>query len=299
MGTETDRSTASTITSIVFILEVDEVEREGMRRDVSEIGCAVAAFASREQVLELFKAGAVCNLLIVSTNVLDNNPANFDSLLAAAMKPAVVVYGVDPAAKLVVHCLNRGARDFLTKPFERNDLVRAVLDALRQERSAPVQPDSIHAHIPVANWIELTASSELEQFRRMQRFYDSLFAAKLSSSLCEDLKMAIEEVGRNAVEWGNHFSPDKRVHVSYCMFADRIVLKVEDEGEGFTPQALPDPTSDPVKTMQDRITAGKRPGGYGVFLLQKLVDQVFYNEKGNSVLLIKYLSGTTDNNPNT
>jgi serine/threonine-protein kinase RsbW len=135
----------------------------------------------------------------------------------------------------------------------------------------------------------LTASSELEQFRRLQRFSDALFATRLPNDVCEDLKMAVEEVGRNAVEWGNHFASDKQVHISYCLFDDRVVIKVEDEGDGFAPGSVPDPTADPVKTMHDRVNAGKRPGGYGVFLIQKLVDEIVYNEKGNTVLLMKYL----------
>lgn len=97
------------------------------------------------------------------------------------------------------------------------------------------------------------------------------------------------------MEWGNRFSPDKRLHVSYCLFDDRVVIKVEDEGEGFTPKSVPDPTANPVKTMQDRQNAGKRPGGYGVFLIQRLVDDIVYNEKGNAVLLIKYLPTATEN----
>ncbi len=104
--------------------------------------------------------------------------------------------------------------------------------------------------------------------------------------------MAVEEVGRNAVEWGNHFDPDKQVHVSYCVFDDRVIIKVEDEGEGFTPKEVPDPTTNPLQTMRDRLSAGKRPGGYGVYLIQKLVDDIVYNEKGNVVLLIKYLPET-------
>ena len=32
-----------------------------------------------------------------------------------------------------------------------------------------------------------------------------------------------------------------------------------------------------------------RPGGYGILLAQKLVDELIYNEDGNEVLLVKYL----------
>lgn len=279
----------------VFIVENDGKEREALRAAVAGTGCAVIPLADLRSAEMLLSNRALCDLIIVSTDVLAqasvDEPDCFDTLLKQADKPpAVVIYGIDPAAKIVVHCLNKGARDFLAKPFNKNDLVNAVENAVcRGDDPAREQNDAIVASSPISGWVELTASSELEQLRRLQRFSDALFASRLPHSVCEDLKMAVEEVGRNAVEWGNRFDPDKQVHISYCIFDDRVVIKIEDEGEGFKPQAVPDPTADPLKTMQDRADAGKRPGGYGVYLIQKLVDDVVYSQKGNTVLMIKYL----------
>ena len=192
----------------------------------------------------------------------------------------------------MLHCLNKGAMDFLSKPVDPVELANAAENALFADTDGGGSrffPDAIVASSHVSGWIEITAASKLEMFRRLQRFSDALFASRLPREVCDDLKMAVEEVGRNAVEWGNKFNPDKQVHVSYCLFNDRVVIKMEDEGEGFRPESVPDPTADPVKTMRERSEAGKRPGGYGVYMLQKLVDEVVYNEKGNTVLLIKYL----------
>jgi len=44
-----------------------------------------------------------------------------------------------------------------------------------------------------------------------------------------------------------------------------------------------------VRHMEYREAAGMRPGGFGVLLAQRLVDQLVYNEQGNEVMLIKYL----------
>jgi serine/threonine-protein kinase RsbW len=240
----------------------------------------------------LLQGGAACDFVILSVEALDNDPERFDQLQAARRPPPpIVLYGFDPGNKLVVHCLNKGAADFLAKPAADDDLVQAMqaLTACDTMPADSTDSDAIQGASYVGGWIELTASSRLEQFRRLQRFSDALFSSRLPNQICEDLKMAVEEVGRNAIEWGNRFDPDKRVRVSYCMFDDRVVIKMEDEGEGFAPQNIPDPTRDPVKTMQERQEAGKRPGGYGVYLIQKLVDQTIYNEKGNIVLLIKFL----------
>lgn len=282
---------------LVFVLEKDPAELESIRLAIAELGCAVMPLPSVDTAVTLLENKAVCDLIVLATDVLGDDPAQFDRLLAARQPPpGIIIYGMDPAAKLVLHCLNRGAIDFLSKPVSKDELIQTVEDALEKECLPALSDpsDAIVASSHISGWIELTATSQLEQFRRLQRFSDALFASRLPEKVCEDLKMAVEEVGRNAVEWGNNFDPLKQVHVSYCMFDDRVVIKVEDEGKGFVPASVPDPTADPVKTMQDRMTAGKRPGGYGVFLIQKLVDEIVYNEKGNSVVLTKYLPQKDD-----
>ncbi|MCX7934686.1 MAG: ATP-binding protein, partial [Planctomycetota bacterium] len=117
-----------------------------------------------------------------------------------------------------------------------------------------------------------------------------LFATRLPRETCEDLRVAIEEVGRNAIEWGNRFDPQKRLRISYCFFHDRVVLKFEDEGEGFQPQSLPDPSADLHGHLAARASAGKRPGGFGVLLVQSIMDEVVYSEKGNVVVMTKFIS---------
>lgn len=278
--------------AIIFLIEKDESERDRMRRAIEHAGYVAMPLADVDAAIALLGHDALCDCIILSVDAMNNDPTRFDELQAASQSPPpTVLYGMDSGTKLVLHCLNRGASDFLAKPVTDEELIQAV-EALVAHDAVPADStdsEAIHGASYVGGWIELTASSRLEQFRRLQRFSDALFASRLPRDVCDDLKMAVEEVGRNAVEWGNRFDPDKQVHVSYCIFDDRIIIKVEDEGEGFAHNTLPDPTRDPVKTMRDRQDAGKRPGGYGVFLIQKLVDETIYNEKGNTVLLIKYL----------
>jgi anti-sigma regulatory factor (Ser/Thr protein kinase) len=41
--------------------------------------------------------------------------------------------------------------------------------------------------------------------------------------------------------------------------------------------------------MEEREARGLRPGGFGILMAKGLVDDLYYNEQGNEVLLIKYL----------
>jgi anti-sigma regulatory factor (Ser/Thr protein kinase) len=130
----------------------------------------------------------------------------------------------------------------------------------------------------------------MEYLARMQRFTDILFNTKLPKEICDDIRLTIEEVGRNAIEWGNKFDREKDFKISYCIFSESIVFKFEDEGEGFIPQDLRNPTLDPKAHIKKRKEEGKRPGGFGVYLIQKLMDDVVYNDRGNVVVMTKYFN---------
>ena len=50
--------------------------------------------------------------------------------------------------------------------------------------------------------------------------------------------LAIDKLVTNAMEWGNQYREGRQVRVSYYCTPDRIILKIEDEGEGFNTSGL-------------------------------------------------------------
>jgi len=65
------------------------------------------------------------------------------------------------------------------------------------------------------------------------------------------------------------------------------ILARDSQSKKFT--MLNNPSYDPVRHISFREASGLRPGGYGVLLAKHLVDELMYSEKGNEVLLVKYL----------
>ena len=99
----------------------------------------------------------------------------------------------------------------------------------------------------------------------------------------------MQEICENAREWGNQGDASRKIRISYCIFEGEFVLKVQDEGEGFDAKAVADPTANPLDAMFRRKQEGKRPGGYGIHMVKKLMDRVMFSDKGNVVLLSKNL----------
>lgn len=93
------------------------------------------------------------------------------------------------------------------------------------------------------------------------------------------LKLAIDEAFANAVKHGNHCDRDKHVRIKYRVTARRADVVVEDEGPGFNPSNLPDPTLD----QHIESTHGR-----GILLMRAFMNNVVFSPSGNSVTLTKF-----------
>ena len=92
------------------------------------------------------------------------------------------------------------------------------------------------------------------------------------------IQLAMEEALVNAVRHGNRMDMSKRVRVRCEIAGDLLRIEVEDEGEGFDPSQVPDPT-DPEQL--------ENPHGRGILLMRTFMSRVEYNSKGNCVTLEK------------
>jgi serine/threonine-protein kinase RsbW len=93
------------------------------------------------------------------------------------------------------------------------------------------------------------------------------------------VRLALDEALSNAIRHGNQNNPKKTVTVEYEVTDDQARISICDEGPGFTPADLPDPTLD--ENLE-------RPHGRGVMLIQAYMTEVSYNDKGNCVTMVKH-----------
>ncbi|MFH1593539.1 MAG: ATP-binding protein [Candidatus Omnitrophota bacterium] len=93
-----------------------------------------------------------------------------------------------------------------------------------------------------------------------------------------DIRLCIEEAVKNAIIHGNRSRKDRSVFISYALDGDRFSIEIEDEGKGFNPSKVPDPT------QNENLL---REGGRGVFLIHKLMDEIKYNDRGNKTFMVK------------
>lgn len=203
----------------------------------------------------------------------------------------VVVLGASAEA---IETRDAGASFVIPRPLDENEAAGIFARVFEGQKYRDEDLGRFHVEDLRKDWLELTASSEFECLERFKHFSDVIFQSDLDEKSRRDLIIALSELGQNAIEWGNQFDPSKKVNLSYAVFDDRIMLKIQDEGRGFNFRNIEDPTINPMEYYKKREATGKRVGGYGVFLVRKLMDKVVYNEKGNIVIMIKKLR--TDKN---
>jgi len=201
----------------------------------------------------------------------------------------VIVLTAMTDAEYILNCFKEGAWDYCLKPFDVHVLRAAVRRALMIGDRFEQRTDDFKLLAEGARHIELYAASDVEYVLRFRIFTEILLRAQIPASLREDIRLAIEEIGKNAVEWGNKNDRGKRIRMAYTCDGETLTFEVEDEGEGFKPEDVPDPTADPLAHIQRRIEEGKRAGGYGLHIIKQVMDEVVFNERGNKVTMTKRL----------
>ena len=160
--------------------------------------------------------------------------------------------------------LGMGAAGVLQKPFDLAELSRAVRRALARDQ--PEQQPAVCLNIHIMADLPMVLGPVAEAMTRLGYPKKDVFGVQL----------ALEEALVNAVKHGNQGDPGKQVRVRYRVTAEQVLVEVEDEGTGFDPTAVADPTSP---------EGLDRPSGRGLLLMRHYLSSVVFNERGNAVTL--------------
>lgn len=114
-----------------------------------------------------------------------------------------------------------------------------------------------------------------------KRLMNNLKENSVDENVIFDIHVSFEEALRNAMIHGNKMDDQKKVIVETEVTEKEVIISVEDEGEGFDPGVVPDPTIDENLLKES---------GRGVYLIRHLMDEVKYENSGRKVIMIKYYS---------
>ena len=101
------------------------------------------------------------------------------------------------------------------------------------------------------------------------------------------IRLALDEAVTNAIHHGNGNDPSKHVTIEYQVDDQAVRINVTDEGCGFCPKTLPDPT------LEDNLAT---PHGRGVMLIQSYMTEVSFMDSSGLAVLVGALKQSRTNN---
>jgi CheY-like chemotaxis protein len=275
----------------VLVVEDMPALREHTAETIADISpqVRVSAAVDGQDALDLITQSPQPYHLIVSDIIMPR--LDGEGLLAELRRrsyPAAVIMltalGQDDT---IIRCLRHGACDYLVKPVKMEDLMLSATNALQH---MPLLTTDLDVAYDPLGWFEVSGQTDNTVLYKYRKFLNLLDTFKIPEPVAGEIRLALEELGRNAIEWGNRNDPTKKVSFGCRILPGKVIISIEDEGPGFKPVEVPDPSKDPLGHIEYRKSAGKRMGGYGLHLIKHLMDKVVYNSKGNKVVAIKYLT---------
>lgn len=131
------------------------------------------------------------------------------------------------------------------------------------------------------NSIKISIPSLIENVKIIESFIDNARDRfEINDDIYGNIMISVTECISNAIVHGNQGNKEKLVHLELLAEEDKLSFVIEDEGEGFEFENLPDPTS------PENI---EKPGGRGIFLIKHLSDEFKFEEGGKRTILSFYM----------
>jgi len=130
-------------------------------------------------------------------------------------------------------------------------------------------------------WQHLVCHSPAEATTAIKRVIADVVAEGYADLDVFAIELGLQEAVDNALVHGNQSNPNKRAWVHYCVKQESVFLQIEDEGLGFNPSSVPDPTA------AENVP---KENGRGLLLMRTFMTWVQFNRIGNCVTMCRHRS---------
>jgi len=283
-------STVAPATGLALLVGDEPEVKSALSKVLGTEGWALDEVTSLEDAMAAARTRKV-NLIVTNPQSSGTEDVEFlRKIRRVSPRTRVIILTDESTPEDVIASMRAHAFGYLSKGYTLEALantVRAVLDT-------PDWTDGIELVSATPHLITLAVRCRMIAADRLMQFMREI--SDLPEEEGHDVGMAFREMLLNAMEHGGHFDPEKYIEVCYVRTRHVVMARIKDPGDGFTLDevrhaAIANPPDDPLAHIIRRNEAGMRPGGYGVMLAKNLVDELIYGEKGNEVLLVKYLPG--------
>ncbi|HKS10123.1 MAG TPA: ATP-binding protein, partial [Pyrinomonadaceae bacterium] len=198
-------------------------------------------------------------------------------------KHLVTPLNTNGATPEIIKAFKMGAANYLRSPYNQEEM-REIVEKTLAYKLRYVDDAKFLSH--VHEKIEFELPSDLALMNGVLEYLqDRVAKLGLIKPERSNLFVALDEAFVNAVKHGNKNDPAKLVRIAAELTPQEARFTVEDEGEGFDINQIPDPC-DPANLF--------RTSGRGVLLIYNIMDEVEYNAQGNRVTMVVRPESATD-----
>jgi anti-sigma regulatory factor (Ser/Thr protein kinase)/ActR/RegA family two-component response regulator len=279
---------ASTSKRTVLVVDPDPQTGIMLSSILTPLGWAMEIAPDNKTVLELVRNRPYELIITGEETAAREDIELLQEIRRVRPHERLIILTGDGTPQDVVTSMREHAFAYFSKPFSMESLAEAV----RMVTDGPCWDDGIEVLMATPSWIRLAVRCDVKTADRLLIFLAEI-ADLPPREKCE-VGIAFREMLLNAIEHGGRLDPEQYVEISYVRGDRAVGCRIKDPGEGFSLEeirhaAVANPPEDPMRHVAHRDEMGLRPGGYGVLMARHLVDELIYGEKGNEVLLVKYL----------
>ena len=261
----------------------------GLEASKALAGCEILTAAGNVDAVHRVRARAIDIVVTDPDTTVRDDLALVKELRASRPGLKAIVLAAAAAPSEIIAALRSHVFACFVAPFDIGD----VADMTKRALEALDWRDGIAVESGLPKWISLKVSCGFVTAERLVHFMNE-YRRDVPEDDRDDLMIAFREMLMNAMEHGAGFDPEKVVEVTAIRTERAIVYHFRDPGTGFDRSqlersAVSNTEADPIAHFARRTELGLRPGGFGILLAKQVVDEMFYNERGNEVLLIKRL----------
>jgi len=123
---------------------------------------------------------------------------------------------------------------------------------------------------------KLVLKSDKLYINKVERFVEQICDEyNIYNNYYANILLSVIEAYTNAVEHGNKYDENKSVKIEFSSESNGLAFTIEDEGNGFEMESIPDPTN-----LENEGVEGR-----GLFMINSLADQVELEDNGSKIKL--------------
>ncbi len=276
----------------------------------SDLGYRVTAVKDAEKAIEALSNGHKFSLVLTDINLPGKSGLDLLKIVKETKEdlPVVLLTGMK-TLDTAISALKSGAQDYITKPFDLKT-IRKVVEKVLKVRNRSIRKVRIYEKLEQLKLSFRFKTCELDPDAVSKELSGFLYKMQFGSE--EDIKqfeLVFTETLINSMEHGNlelpsslksndllemaEFEELKETRLQDPHFANRYIsiifecnteifsFTVRDEGPGFDWKKY-------INPAHKIISSDKNPYGRGFMIIQHIIDEVYFNQKGNTITLIKH-----------